>query len=221
MGKVRDARKASSRKDAAMGNIAITVGDAAVSIPDYYQVVQSMPDDPPASVPVMTQTGMGTAFALFYPMPSEYAMPYEGVQDVIDGIHAALAEDQGLVQVANGRTGQDKPYIFSIVKTRVEELGLQYGLTLDVDAGGYAIHVQGFFDEGPTTGIRAAATYSMLRNKGAVDADMGNWAADPYDPTIRHGFLANMGESQEFDGLFPEHPLSLARDMVARVAASL
>lgn len=103
----------------------------------------------------------------------------------------------------------------------MEEHGLQYGLTLDADAGGYAIHAQGFFDEGPMTGIRAAATYSLLRDKGIVDADMSNWAADPYDSTIRQGYLANMGESQEFDELFPEHPLTLARDMVALVAASL
>ncbi|MGR1083000.1 hypothetical protein ACUYFE_03070 [Olegusella massiliensis] len=76
-----------------MGNIAITIGDAIISIPDFYQVVESMPDDPPASVPVMTQTSMGTAFVLFYPMSSEYAMPYEDVRNVIDGIHATLDED--------------------------------------------------------------------------------------------------------------------------------
>lgn len=208
-------------KGAAMGNIAVTVGDATISIPDFYQVVESMPDDPPASVPVMTQTSMGTDFALFYPMPSEYAMPYEGVQDVIDDIHASLAENQGLVQVANGRTDHSRSFIFSIVKTRVGEHGLQYVLTLDVDADGYAIRVQGFFDEGPTTGIRAAATYSMLREQGMVAADMGNWAADPYDPAIQHGYLANRGESQEFDELFPEHPLSLARSLVAHVVTSL
>ncbi|WP_298580908.1 hypothetical protein [uncultured Olegusella sp.] len=204
-----------------MGNIAITIGDTIISIPDFYQVVESMPDDPPASVPVMTQTSMGTAFVLFYPMSSEYAMPYEDVRNVIDGIHAALDEDQGLVQVANGRTGQGKPYIFSIIKTKMEKHGLQYGLTIDVDAVGYTIHTQGFFDEGPTTGIRAAATYSLLRDKGIVDTDMSHWTADPYDSSIRHGYLANMGESQEFDELFPEHPLTLARNMVALVAASL
>lgn len=63
-----------------MGNIAIAVGDEIISIPDFYQVIESMRDDPPASVPVMTQTGMGTAFVLLYPTPSEYAMPYEDVR---------------------------------------------------------------------------------------------------------------------------------------------
>lgn len=204
-----------------MDNTTITVGDPAVTIPGYYQVVDSMPDDPPASVPVMAQTSMGTAFALFYPMPSEFAMPYEDVQGVIDGIHSSLADDQGLVQVGNGRTDQHRPYIFSVVKTRVEEQGLQYGLTLDVDAGSYAVHAQGFFDEGPTTGIRASASYSMLCGKGIVDEGMGSWTADPYDPGIRHGFLANAGESQEFDKLFPDHPLTLARNLVACIATSL
>lgn len=204
-----------------MGNIAITVGDATVSIPDFYQVVNSMPDDPPASTPIMTQTSMGTAFVLLYPMPSEYAMPPGDAQSMIDGVRASLADDQGIVQIENGRTHKGMPFAFSIVKTRIEERGLQYGLTLDVGVGDHAIRVQGFFDEGPTTGIRAAATYFLLQDKGIIDADGGNWMADPYDPTVRHGFLANLGESPEFDVLFPEHPLSLARSMVAQISASL
>ncbi len=204
-----------------MNNFPITVGGATVSIPDYYQVVDSIPDDPPASTPIMTQTSMGTAFVLLYPMPSEHAMPPGDARSMIDGVRASLADDQGIVQVENGRTHKGMPFTFSIVKTRIKERGLQYGLTLDVGVGDHAIRVQGFFDEGPTTGVRAAATYSLLRDKGIIDADGGNWMADPYDPTVRHGFLANLGESPEFDDLFPEHPLSLARSMIAQISASL
>ena len=140
---------------------------------------------------------------------------------MIDGGRASFADDQGIVQIENGRTRKNTPLAFSIAKTRVGERGLQCCLTLDLDVGDHAIRVQGFFDEGPTTGIRTAATHSLLRDKGIIGADGGSWTIDPYDPTVRRGFLANLSESPEFDELFPEHPLGLARSMVARIVASL
>lgn len=54
----------------------------------------------------------------------------------------------------------------------------------------------GFFVEEPTTGIKALSKYSMLSDEGIVDADMDNRIAGPYDPTIRHGYLANTETSK-------------------------
>lgn len=189
-----------------------------VEVPEYYQQVETMPDDPPGTVALATQTSMGTAIVLLYPVPAGQAMPYDDARDIVDGIHRALADNQGLVQVDGGATTQGRNYVYTIVKSQLDLSGLQYCLTADFDAGAVALHVQGFFDEGPVTGIRASRMYSALVGKGVVEPDMSNWARDPYDASRSEGFLANLGEDAQYDPLFPEHPLSLARELMRCMA---
>ena len=67
------------------------------------------------------------------------------------------------------------PFAFSIVKSRIEERGLQYGLTLDVGVGDHAIRAaQGFSMRGHRTRHQGAATYSLLQDKG-------NWQTGQLD----------------------------------------
>ena len=199
----------------------IKVRSVDVCVPDYYQRLETMPEDPPCSVALGTRMDMGTAFVICYPMSASCAMPYDDPQSIIDGIHGALADDQGLVEVAGGTTNGGLSYVYSIVKTAMGEHGLQYSLTMDLGTGDPCTHFQGFFDEGPTTGIRASVAFEMLRKKGEVGSDMTGWMRDPYDPERTTGYLANRGEAPEFDALFPEHPLSLARELVRSVTGSL
>jgi hypothetical protein len=39
------------------------------------------------------------------------------------------------------------------------------------------------------------------------------WNRDPYDETIKTGFLMNLSEQSEYDSMFPSHPLSLLREL--------
>lgn len=197
-----------------MSTNAIRVGALQMSLPEGWQRVNSMPDDPPASVAMATQTPAGGAFALLYPMPATYAMPFGDSDTVVGGIHRALAPDQGLVQVEAGTTHAGRAYVYSIVKTRVEPSGVQYSLTLHVDTGSQTTCVQAFCDEGQPTGVRDAAVFSALLKAGEVGEDLSGWQRDPYDPAREEGFLANLSELPEFDHYFPGHPLSLARELV-------
>lgn len=190
-------------------------------VPAAYQQVNSMPEDPVGSVPLMTDTDFSTAFVMLYPMPAEYAMPYDNPQDVIDGIHEALGDDQGLVEVTSGDTPSGNPYIFSIVKTKTGQPGVQYGLTMDIGLGDVAVHAQGFFDEKGVTGIRAAAVFAALRNKGEVGPEMQGWSRDPYDGSRKKVFLMNMSEDEAYDAMFPEDPLSMARTFARCVTSGL
>ena len=190
-------------------------------VPVEYQQVDSMPEDPVGSVPLMVDTDISTAFVMLYMMPAEYAMPFGSPRAVIDGIHEALGDDQGLVEVTGGETPSGNPYLLSIVKTKTGQPGVQYGLTMDVGVGAAAVHVQGFFDEKGVTGVRAAAVFAMLRNKGEVGPDMQGWSGDPYDDSYKRGFLKNISEGEEFDEMFPEDPLSMARAFARCVTSGL
>jgi len=77
-----------------------------------------------------------------------------------------------------------------------------------------AIHLQGFFDEIGTTGIRDTMIYELYRKEGKLSDNTAEWMQDPYDDGYMKGIRMNLSEKEEFDKSFPEHPLSMARELV-------
>ncbi len=187
----------------------------ALHIPKYYTRVNSMPNDPEGSEPYMTQTDTAGIFVMLFPAPAQSSMPYGNAQAVIDGIHGALGEDQGLVDVEIGETGKGRRYIYSIVKTLKKPSGVQYTLTMHVEYANHTECVQDFFDEINVTGQRDNAVLAMYLNEN--NGDMEGWFCDPYDPEYKKGVLMNTSEQKEFDTHFPGHPLTMARELVAYI----
>ncbi len=75
-----------------------------------------------------------------------------------------------------------------------------------------------------TTGIREAVVTDQLLRDGKLtskDDGMEGWFSDPYDPTIKDGLLMNIAEREEYDEPFPQHPLSLTRAFLQRLAADI
>ena len=77
----------------------IDVAGTKLSIPEGYLPMQPMPDDPPGSLPLGMEVPSATCFLMVFPLPHEQAMPYDDPDEVIEGIHCSLAQDQGLVEV--------------------------------------------------------------------------------------------------------------------------
>ena len=171
-----------------------------------------MPDDPEGSEPYMAQTDTAGIFVMLFPIPAQNSMPYDNAQAVIDGIHSALGEDQGLIEVDTGETGKGRRYIYSIVKTLKQPSGVQYTLTMHVEYANHTECVQGFFDEINTTGLRDSAVLSSFL--GESGGDMTGWFCDPYDPEYKKGVPMNASEQKELDTHFPDHPLSKARELI-------
>lgn len=191
----------------------ISIGQCRVSVPDYFQQVDSTPEDPEGSIALMAQSDNAICLVVLQTLSSEDAMPFDNPQSVIDGIHECLGEEQGLIEVeAGGEVGSR--YIYSIVKTlknpNVPE-GVQYTLTLDKEYGDKMIHAQGCFDEQGTTGMRDSMVFAMFKPESDLEERMSEWAFDPYDPEYKHGHLMNQSELIGFDEYFPAHPLSMAR----------
>ncbi|MBQ9047024.1 MAG: hypothetical protein IJ120_03890 [Solobacterium sp.] len=189
----------------------VTINGITISIPEYYQKVDSMPDDPVDSIPYMVQTDNAMCFALIFPVDESESLP-RTKESLISGIRQFLGENQGLIRV---EAAED--YVYSIVKTIKEPSGVQYTLTYQHFFPDFILNIQAFFEEIGTTGIRDSIGYEMCRRQdlvGTKDDPFAGWWKDPYDNSIKKGALMNLSEREEFDELFPGFPLSMCREFV-------
>ena len=192
-------------------NLSFTISDA-------WRQLKSMPEDPPGSKVFAMETENCQGFFMAFPTKGEQTMPFDNPQAVIDGIHDALTDNQALIEVKSDSIGKSR-IIYSIVKSRKESSGVQYTLTMDIGTDHGAVRLQGFFDEVGATGVRDAVVYEMKRRNGAVDINFEGWMADPYDNDFQKPYLMNLSEHKEFDSMFPQHPLSIARAFAAKIIA--
>lgn len=189
-----------------------------IVLSDSWQILKAMPEDPPGTQVFGTAADNCECFILAYPNNLHQTMPFENTQEVIDGIHETLSEDQALIEVKSVISAKSK-MIYSIIKTKKQPHGVQYTLTMDVAIQNNAIRVQGFFDEVGITGQRDAIVYELKRRDGTVTSGFDGWISDPYDADYRKGqFLMNISEKIEYDAMFPQHPLSTARALVTELS---
>lgn len=146
----------------------------------------------------------------------------ETPEDIVDHIHSKLSNDEGLIQVGIGNTVRDIPYCFQLIKHLKSEMppsGVSYYLLMEMPFGSETIEIMGLFTEIGTTGMRDAIGYQLAqaaRLIGGEDGDdlFAGWTEDPYDPNFTKGKLMNLSEREGLDGLFTNHPLSQAREMI-------
>ena len=192
----------------------VMISGKTITIPEYYQRVDPMPDDPAESIPYMVQTDNALCFALIFPVEESRSLP-RTKEALISGIRQFLGENQGLIQVE-----AVEDHVYSIVKTTKEPSGIQYILTYQKIFPESILNIQAFFEEFGTTGIRDSVVYEMCRRQNLVGTEndpFSGWMQDPYDDTIREGTLMNLSELEEFDKQFPGFPLSMCREFVRAV----
>ena len=196
----------------------VTINGKSISIPEYYQKVDSLPDIPEDSVPYMVQTENALCLVLISAADYSKSLPKDKAS-LIAGIRQYLGENQGLIQV---ETAED--YVYSIVKTLQEPSGVQYILTYQRFYPEFVLNIQGFFEETGTTGMRDSLVYGICHGQGLVGNDkdpLAGWNRDPYDESITKGALMNLSEQEQFDEKFPGFPLSMCRDFVKALVDSI
>ena len=203
-----------------MDKKAISVGGNEFSVPGRYQQIDSEPDDPEGSIPLITRTEQAMCFVIAHHIDDSDAMPYEQ-ETVINAVHGFLQDSQGIIEAESGKL-EGKPFVYSIVKNlnTDEDIcpGVQYILAMDIAAERGATHFQGQFNEIGTTGMRDSLVFELCRREGlasTTENGFEGWSADPYDPNRTEGALMNLSEAKAFDAMFPEHPLSMARKFVS------
>jgi hypothetical protein len=113
-----------------------------------------------------------------------------------------------------------------IIKVRQQGHGMAYlgSITLPFRDFSYVIKIQ--CEEHGLTGYRDASVFDQKFRSGEVTIDVEEevirgWMRDPYDPSIVDGFAWNLSEAEEYDALFPGHPLSRLRPVLKHVQATL
>ena len=184
-------------------------------MPEGYQQLNSMPDDPDNSLSYGKETDSCATFIQLFAISWNSTMPWGEDQKIIDNIHQSLAENQALIAVKNGRTRRGYRYVYSIVKTLNKPSGVQYFLLMKVLYGHAALNIKAFFSEKGMTGIRDATVFEMACREGVVSiSDTSNWTYDPYDKNFKRDCLMNMSEEERYDQLFPDHPLTQCRQFI-------
>lgn len=189
--------------------------DMRINIPNSFQKLESLPTDPDNSISYGKQTQFSNCFVIVHPITNEEAMPFDDATAVINGIHEAVSETQGLIEVKTGVTKNQKKYIYSIVKSMMEPSGMEYILTMHIAMENGCMNIQSVFDEIGITGMRDTAIMNKMISEGKVDpSNVDSWFKDPYDENFKKGIAMNLSESDEYDANFPQHPLSETRSLV-------
>ena len=189
----------------------ISINGVDISIPEYYQKVDSMPGDPENSVPYEVRSENAACIAFVSAEDYSKALPREQ-KELVKGIRHYLADNQGLIEVV-----AKNDYVFSIVKNLKEPHGVQYILTYQKYCDDFIINIQGYFEEIGVTGQRDSLVYALVKDKESISDDENpfkGWNCDPYDKSNRKGALMNISEQARFDELFPGFPLSICREFV-------
>lgn len=198
----------------------ISFDNTELILPDWLTQVESLPEDPENSVPFAARFEHCMVLCMITEEAHANAMDFESPDVVTADIRSLLSETQGIIEVVSGQTAMGNRCIYSIVKNRMKPTGVEYILSMDIEKAAGSNHVQAYFAETGTTGTRDVMVYDLVRRKGSDPMEDGTWCYDPYDSTYTEGFLMNQSEERQFDEMFPEHPLSLARELVRQIGAA-
>lgn len=191
-------------------------------LPDNFKVLEKMQEDPSGCVTYGMSTESCNALIQVYPISERAAMPFDDNAAIINRIHHSLKDEQALVEVKSGRTKTGRPFVYSIVKTKMEKSGVGYFLLMHVAYENCAISVKAHFLEKGMTGYRDATIWELAFREGIVSTDnQDKWRFDPYNKDFKHPFLMNLSEKEEFDEFFPEHPLTQVRQFAKLITEKL
>ncbi|WP_196891463.1 hypothetical protein [Aureivirga marina] len=114
--------------------------------------------------------------------------------------------------------------IKTIFKFPMEPSGIMYlgSYTIPFKRYSFVIKIQA--NEAGITGMRDATIMNNLlaENKTSNDEFIPkNWLNDPYDKNCKKGTMMNLSEDQKYDSDFPNHPLSLTRKMLKKIAEEI
>lgn len=201
-------------------------GGPTLQVADRWQPLRTMPDDPPNMKVFAFKLSDGTTgLLMMHSIPPGEAMPLDE-QELIDDLRSGpevIGGQAGFIDVDVAHTASGIPYVYSLMKIPIDPSGVHYNLTLHL-LGDHPFQIRGHFDEGNPTGMRDAVVYEMAQRQNMLreptqDDPTGGWAHDPFDYSMA-GFVMNMSELPEFDGQFPNHPLTLARELLQDISDS-
>lgn len=114
--------------------------------------------------------------------------------------------------------------IRTLCKIPINPSGMAYvgSITLPFRKSSFVVKIQAV--ETGITGMREAIISDKLLQEEVIGTDdnpYAGWAQDPYDDKFQGGTLKNKSEEAEYDQMFPEHPLSVVRQILNHLENSI
>jgi len=111
-----------------------------------------------------------------------------------------------------------------LYKIPVQPSGIKYisSITLPFKQCYFVIQLQ--IEERVMADIREVVIARKLISEKTVtiaDQQIVGWSADPYLSGYDQGILMNMAEREEYDALFPDHPLTMVRRLMKKIHGSI
>lgn len=140
-------------------------------------------------------------------------------EDVKD-IHSLRSSYRDMITQANGAIVEvDKEYLDSLLAIKTifkfpqDSTGFTFLASYLIPRENFSVILKVQCYEHGITGIRESAILLKALGEGLVDLKMKEgWFSDPYDPEFKAPLLSNIADREEYDELFPKHPLSRARN---------
>lgn len=103
--------------------------------------------------------------------------------------------------------------IKTIFKFAQEVTGFTYVASYTIQKNHCSFVIKFECPEYGTTGLRESLLLLIAQKKGFVnEGTLEGWFSDPYDPDYQSQVLKNIGDDEEYDKDFPNHPLTRSRN---------
>ena len=164
-------------------------------------------------------SGEGSGLITLMTASQEAAMPFDKPQQIIDDLHAEMPDNQGIIEVNCGVTRAGHRFAYDIFKILDESDGfprVSWVVNVNVEREDVILFLNASYQEEGITGVRDSTVMAMLSQQEDTNIEkiMERWAEDPYDPEYKQGFRMNLSEKAELDTMFPNHPLSMIRELI-------
>lgn len=198
-------------------------------------------DLPAGSVQTADSSALSMKGEGYFTLMSMYASPQNDVmqfnQDerTISEIHkAGLDGNSGLLELQSLTTSHGINIVYRLVKRLISgNVGnnMSYILTIDIYGDNRDIwRIQVMTASSNLLDVRNSAVRQQFMEDRGISPISGDqkqlnittgWSYDPYDSNFTKGILMNLSERREYDDLFPNHPLSVARRILKEIIETI
>ncbi len=160
----------------------------------------------------------------YFGLPPDIAAINDSEVEIQNNYRKVAFESGGAIIEVKKITLDSFDAIKTIFKFPMQPSGMAYigSYTIPFKNCSYVIKVQ--CPEVGTTGVRDTVILELMTRKGIVKFEnnkMKGWMSDPYDKNQDLPLMMNLAEKEEFDSMFPEHPLTRLRKYLLHIENSV
>ena len=160
----------------------------------------------------------------YFDLPPDITSKDDSEKSLQDNYRNVALEAGGAIIEVSKLKIDSYTVIKTIFKFKLSPSGVVYigSYTIPFEKCSYVIKIQ--CPEIGTTGVRYSAVFELALRKGLVEIcnnSVKGWIKDPYDENIDLPYMMNLSEKEEYDKMFPEHPLSRLRKYLLDVEKTI